>query len=159
MKSINYTKYKLYKKFLENPTTENERGYMLLKSNLTNTGPNLASKIAPTAANYYDYLTRQPHDLLVLHPLSGEELKEIFQTFALHKASGAANIPMRVIKLSVDKILEPLTEIINLSLESGCLPDPKLRKYYRSLNLEIPKGLKIIGQFLFFQLSLSFWKK
>ena len=30
---------------------------------------------------------------------------------------------MRVIKLSIDKILEPLTEIINLSLESGCFPD------------------------------------
>ena len=30
---------------------------------------------------------------------------------------------MRVIKLSIDKILEPLTEIINLSLESRCFLD------------------------------------
>ena len=30
---------------------------------------------------------------------------------------------MRIIKLSFDKILEPSTEIINLSLECGCFPD------------------------------------
>lgn len=89
----------------------------------SNIGPNQASKIAPTAANYYDCLTRQRQELLEFLPLTGDELKEIVQTFALHKAPGVDNIPMRVIKLSIDEILDPLTEIINLSLESGCFPD------------------------------------
>ena len=33
------------------------------------------------------------------------------------------NNPMRIIKLSIDIIVEPLTEIINVSLVSGCFPD------------------------------------
>ena len=33
------------------------------------------------------------------------------------------NNPMRIIKLSIDIIVEPLTEIINVSSVSGCFPD------------------------------------
>ena len=81
----------------------------------TNIGPNLAAKIAPSTANYEDFLTRSPHQSLELQPLTGDEFKEIVKTLATDKPPGVDNISMRVINLSIDLIAEPLTEIINLS--------------------------------------------
>ena len=56
-------------------------------------------------------------------------LTEIFwsglevHSFNSYRASGVNINPMRIIKLSIDIIVEPLTEIINVSLVSGCFPD------------------------------------
>ena len=67
-------------------------------------------------------------------PLAADELKAIVRSFNLYKASGVDNITMRIIKLSINIIVEPLTEIINLSLVSGCFPN----------TLNIAKGLPIL---------------
>ena len=56
-------------------------------------------------------------------PLAADELKAIVHCFNSYRASGVNNNPMRIIKLSIDIIVEPLTEIINVSLVSGCFPD------------------------------------
>ena len=55
--------------------------------------------------------------------LAADERKAIEHSFNFYKTSGVDNIPMTIIKLSIDIIVEPLTEIINLSLVSGCFPD------------------------------------
>ena len=58
-----------------------------------------------------------------------------------------------VVVLKLPIIVEPLTEIINLSLVSGCFPETlKIAKV-------LQKSLKIIGPFPFFQLFLNFTKK
>ena len=60
---------------------------------------------------------------LEFQPLAADELKAIVRSFNPCKSSVVDNIPMRIIKLSMDIIVEPLTEIISLSLVSGCFPD------------------------------------
>ena len=89
----------------------------------SNIGPNLAAKISPSTANYKDFLHQTTQPPLEFQPLVVDELKGIVHSFNSYKASGVDNIPMRVIKLSIDIIAEPLTEIINLSLANGCFPD------------------------------------
>ena len=62
-------------------------------------------------------------------PVAADELKAIVHSFNSYKDSGVDNIPIRIIKLSIDIIVELLTEIINVSLVSGCFPDtPKIAK-------------------------------
>ena len=56
-------------------------------------------------------------------PLAADELKAIVHCLNSYRASGVNNNPMRIIKLSIDIIVEPLTEIINVSSVSGCFPD------------------------------------
>ena len=89
----------------------------------SNTGPNLAARISPSTANFRDFLSPATQTPLEFQPLAADELKVIVHSFNSYKASGVDNIPMRIIKLSIDIIVEPLTEIINLSLVNGCFPD------------------------------------
>ena len=47
----------------------------------------------------------------------------ITNSFLSGKASGHDNLPMSVIKRSIDIISEPLTSIVNMSLAHGIVPD------------------------------------
>ena len=89
----------------------------------SNTGPNLAARISPSTANFRDFLSPATQTPLEFQPLAADELKVIVDSFNSYRASGVDNIPMRIIKLSIDIFVEPLTEIINLSLVNGCFPD------------------------------------
>ena len=90
-------------------------------------------------------------------PLPTDEIKAIVHSFNSYKASGVDNIPIGIIKLSIDIIVEPLTEIINLSLVSGCFPYTlKMAKVLPIFKTGDPEELKIIGPFPFFQLFLNF---
>ena len=89
----------------------------------SNTGPNLGGGISPSTANFRDFLSQTAQTPLEFQPLAADERKAIEHSFNSYKASGVDNIPMRIIKLSIDIIVEPLTEIINLSLVSRCFPD------------------------------------
>ena len=89
----------------------------------SNISPNLAARISPSTANFRDFLSQTTQTPLELQPLAADELKAIVHSFNSYTASEVHNNPMRVIKLSSDIIVEPLTEIINVSLVSGCIPD------------------------------------
>ena len=54
---------------------------------------------------------------------AAEELKSIAKGFKNGKVPRADNIPMSIIKGTVDLISDPLLSIINLSLSSGVFPD------------------------------------
>ena len=86
-------------------------------------GPNLAARISPCTANFRDFLSQTTQTPLELQPLAADELKAIVHSFNSYRGSGVDNNPMRIIKLSIDIIVEPLAEIINVSLVSGCFPD------------------------------------
>ena len=91
-------------------------------------------------------------------PVAADEVKAIVHSFNSYKAYD--NIPIRISKLSIDIIVEPLTEIINLSLVSGCFPHTlKMAKVLPIFKTGDPEKLKIIGPFPFFQLFLNFTKK
>ena len=71
-----------------------------------------------------------------LQALAADELKTYI-------ASEVHNNPMRIIKLSIDIIVEPLTEIINVSLVSGCFPDTlKIAKVLPAFKTGDPEKLK-----------------
>ena len=97
---------------------------------------------------------------LEFQPLAADERKAIEHSFNSYKASGVDNIPMRIIKLSIDIIVEPLTEIINLSSVSRCFPDTlKIAKVLLTFKTGDPEKLELIGPFPFFHLFLNFTKK
>ena len=83
-------------------------------------------------------------------PVAADELKAIVHSFNSYKDSGVDNIPIRIIKLSIDIIVEPLTEINNLSLESGFFPHTlKVQKFSLILKLVIQKNWKLSAHFHF----------
>ena len=90
----------------------------------TNIGPNLADKIAPAVSkSIQDFINSVPLDSLSsFHPVTAEELKSIAEAFSVGKVPGADNIPISIIKKTLDLISDPLLSIINLS-SSGVFPD------------------------------------
>ena len=120
----------------------------------TNIGPNLADKIAPASKSIQDFRNSVPLDSLSsFHPVTAEELKSIAEGFRDGKAPGADNIPISIIKKTLDLISDPLLSIINLSFSSGVFPDRlKISKLVLAYH-------KIIDQFLYFLPFLKFLKE
>ena len=81
----------------------------------SNISPNLEARISPSTANFRDFLTQTTETPLEFQPLAADDFKAIVHCFNSYRASGVNNNPMRIIKLSIDIIVEPLTEIINVS--------------------------------------------
>ena len=109
----------------------------------SNSSPNLAARISPSTANFRDFLSQTTQTPLELQPLAADELKAIVHSFNSYTASEVHNNPMRIIKLSIDIIVEPLTEIIDVSLVSGCFPDTlKIAKVLPAFKTGDPEKLK-----------------
>ena len=90
----------------------------------TNIGPNLADKIAPAYKSFQDFINNMPSDSLSSFThVTAEELKTITKGFKNGKAPGADNIPISIIKKTLDLISDPLLSIIDLSFSSGFFPD------------------------------------
>ena len=85
----------------------------------TNTGPNLASKIPASQKSHGSFLPPKLLNSIFLEAASEEEIIEICATCRSGTAVGHDNISMNVIKDSIDKIICPITSIINLSITSG----------------------------------------
>ena len=62
-------------------------------------------------------------NLPFFNPATKEEIIVIAQSFAPNKAAGYDNIPMSLIKESIQLISESLAHIINLSIAHGIEPD------------------------------------
>ena len=89
----------------------------------TNIGPILADKIAPASKSFQDFINSVPSvSFSSFTHVTAEELKTITKGFKDGKAPGADNIPVSIIKKTLDLILDPLLSIINLSLSSGVFP-------------------------------------
>ena len=90
----------------------------------TDIGPNLASKISPPSKSFRDFINRTPSNLLTnFAPVASDELHLIKKSFKDGKAPGVDNIPISIIKKSIDVISDPLLSIINMSLLTGTFPD------------------------------------
>ena len=84
----------------------------------------MADKIAPASKSFQDFINSVPSDLLSsLTHVTAEELKTIKKSFRDGKAPEADNIPVSIIKKTIDLISDPLLSVINLSLSSGVFPD------------------------------------
>ena len=89
----------------------------------TNIGPNLASKIPASEKSHSSFLPPKLLNSIFLEVASEEEIIEICATCCSGTAVGHDNISMNLIKDSIDKIIFPITSIINLSITSGIVPN------------------------------------
>ena len=116
----------------------------------TNIGPNLADKIAPASKSFQDFINSVPSDSLSSFThVTAEELKTITKGFKDGKAPGADNIPISIIKKTLDLISDPLLSIINLSLSSGVFPDrlkiSKIIPIFKSDNASLAQNYRPIS--------------
>ena len=81
--------------------------------------------------------------------VTAEELKSIAKGFKDGKAPGADNIPISIIKKTLDLISDPLLSIINLSLSSGVFPDrlkiSKIIPIFKSDNASLAQNYRPIS--------------
>ena len=116
----------------------------------TNIGPNLADKVAPASKSFQDFINSVPSDSLSsFNHVTAEELKSIAKGFKDGKASGADNIPISIIKKTLDLISNPLLSIINLSLSTGVFPDrlkiSKIIPVFKSDNASLVQNYRPIS--------------
>ena len=88
----------------------------------TNTGPNLAKSIPAFDKSHRSFLNGGFINSFFLQSASEQKVTEICSSFRSGTAPGYDSISMNVVKESFNLICAPLTYIINLSLNSGVLP-------------------------------------
>ena len=88
-----------------------------------NVGPKLASEIHNMGKNYYDYMQSPFTKSIFMKPIVESEITKIISKFDQNKSAGHDDIGNFVIKKVVDEISSPLTEIFNLSLTTGKVPE------------------------------------
>ena len=116
----------------------------------TNIGPNLADKITTASKSFQDFINTVPSDSLSsFNHVTAKELKSITKGFKDGKAPGADNIPISIIKKTLDLISDPLLSIINLSLSSGVFPDrlkiSKIIPIFKSDNASLAQNYRPIS--------------
>ena len=85
--------------------------------------PNFAKKIHPPPSSSKDFLSGSFRESIFFSPTTENEIITIAQSFASGKAAGYDNIPMSIIKESIQIISGPLAHIMNLSIAHGVVPD------------------------------------
>ena len=76
-----------------------------------------------SSASHRSFLNGSFTQSIFFNPTTQDEIAEIAKTFLPGKAAGYDQIPMTVIKESILLVSEPLTHIINLSIQHGIVPD------------------------------------
>ena len=89
----------------------------------TNIGPSLVRNVSIATNMFYSFLTENFQNSLFLRPANELEIIDIVSSLRKASAGGYYNVPMQIVKDSIDLISEPLTRIINLSIETGIVPN------------------------------------
>ena len=89
----------------------------------TNIGSTFADKTQPVNTRPDSYLNYSFPNSIFLTPTDEKEIQPITRSFQSGKAPGNDNIPMGVVKSSIDIISHLLAYIVNLSLSYGIVPD------------------------------------
>ena len=88
----------------------------------SNIGPNLAKRIQ-SATSHKNFLSGDFSQSMFLALATQEDIVDITCKFPAGKSAGYDNIPMSIIKRSINSISFPLTHIVNLSIIHGIVPD------------------------------------
>lgn len=89
----------------------------------TNIGPNLAKTIPASTNSHRFYLKGKFIDSVFLETVTQQEIVDLINDLRSGTAAGFGTIPVSIVKHSIGQISEPLTHIINLSIQSGIVPD------------------------------------
>ena len=88
----------------------------------SNIGPNLAKRIQ-SATSHKDFLSGNFSQSMFLDLATQEEIIDNTCKFPAGKSAGYDNISMSIIKRSINSISSPLTQIVNLSIIHGIVPN------------------------------------
>ena len=88
-----------------------------------NIGPKLALDINHAGKDYFEYLKDPAQRCLFMKPIVAEEIIKIVKTFNPNKSPGHDGVGNFIIKKVIYEISEPLTDIFNLSLSTGIVPN------------------------------------
>ena len=81
----------------------------------------MASKIPDTGGDVPQYITHSPTNSFILKPVSKSEVKQRLDSLDSSKSS--ADIPFHLIKIASSELTEPITYIINKSIQNGIVLD------------------------------------
>ena len=124
-KSKNAEKIQL--KINNNVTTDNETIANHFNRYFTSIASNLVDKLGITTADYKNYLKYPISESFFVTPVDSTEVQSMINTLDEAKSADSYDLPPKLIKLSSDSILTPLTHLVNASFSSGYYP--KLLKY------------------------------
>ena len=103
----------------------------------TNIGPNLASKISKTNANYNQFLKGTFQNSFFPMPVTNNEISMVINNLKNSNSKGYDNIPVHLIKYCSIELSDILAHINNESLNTGVFPD--LLKIAKIIPMEIRK--------------------
>ena len=86
-------------------------------------GSKLANNIPSTNNSITDYLGRPINNAFSFLPIIPEEIYDEINTLSNNKASGLYSCPIKLLKLGVTLLGEPLTILLNKSIETGTYPN------------------------------------
>ena len=106
-----------------------------------NVGPKLASNIQSTGKSYFEYLKNPINSSMYMKPMVEMDITKIIEKFNPNKSAGDDNIGNFIIKRVAKEIVKPLTQIFNLSISTGSVPEKlkiaKVIPIYKKQDAEI----------------------
>ena len=108
----------------------------------TNIGKQFADAIAPPKQSFESYLKleRNSHSMF-LNPTDPSEISKIIKSFKMKKSTGHDGISIILLKSLGESVCKPLSELINMSLIQGIVPDEmkiaKVIPIFKSKNKEL----------------------
>ena len=125
-----------------------------------NIGPNLTKSIPASDKSDCSFLDGSFINSFFLESASEQEVTEICSSFRSGTAPGYDCISIKVVQGTFNLICAPLTYIINLSLNSGVVPqEMKIARVIPLLNLVISLCSIIRDPYQCYQVSLNSWKE
>ena len=95
-------------------------------------------KLGTTTSNYTNYLKNPNPKTFFINPVVSTEVQSIIHDLDETKSADSYDLPPKLIKLSSEAILTPLTYLINASFSSGYYP--KLLKYAKVIPIHKSKS-------------------
>ena len=85
-------------------------------------GKKVQNSVYSEHVRFSDYLNNPCNDNFFTTPTCPKEVSELISTFQKNKASGPNSIPNNLLQMVKDIIAHPLSDMINLSFQSGTYP-------------------------------------
>jgi hypothetical protein len=88
-----------------------------------NIGSRLAATIPNSSTNFSTYLRSSTLNSFCLFPIDAAEVVQIVSAFKNKWSAGFDCIPVNILKLSIQYVAEPISQLINSSFTTGIFPD------------------------------------
>ena len=151
--------------FISNGVEYNNNSSIVEKFNnyFCNIGPTLAASIPPASTSYDAFLSGSYINSFGLIPASCNEILDVTKNFETKNSAGYDNVSTKIMKSSINQIVEPLCSIINNSFSNGIVPhnlkiakvcpvlkcgSPELFNNYRPISL-LPGFSKIFEKLVY----------